>query len=98
MQPMRRETGRPNYRDELFELIRARSFGRGKIMLASGREMAPQAPRRSARPGVAVAALDHRWRRAGGRRQASCGGRRAAMQAATAEPAMATAAVANAIW
>lgn len=38
MQPMRRETGRPNYRDELFELIRARSFGRGKIMLASGRE------------------------------------------------------------
>ena len=38
MQPMRRETGRPNYRDELFELIRVRSFGRGKIMLASGRE------------------------------------------------------------
>jgi orotate phosphoribosyltransferase len=38
MQPMRRETGGPNYRDELFELIRARSFGRGKITLASGRE------------------------------------------------------------
>ena len=38
MQPMRRETGRSSYRDELFELIRARSFGRGKIMLASGRE------------------------------------------------------------
>jgi orotate phosphoribosyltransferase len=27
-----------NYRAELFELIRTRSFGRGKIMLASGRE------------------------------------------------------------
>jgi orotate phosphoribosyltransferase len=38
MQPMRRETGRPNYRADLFELIRARSFGRGKITLASGRE------------------------------------------------------------
>ena len=38
MQPMRRETGRPNYRAELFELIRTRSFGRGRIMLTSGRE------------------------------------------------------------
>lgn len=27
-----------NYRDELFELIRTRSFGRGRILLASGRE------------------------------------------------------------
>ena len=38
MQPLRRETTRHSYRDELFELIRARSFGRGKIKLASGRE------------------------------------------------------------
>lgn len=38
MQPLRRETGKRDYRDELFELIRARSFGRGRIMLASGRE------------------------------------------------------------
>jgi orotate phosphoribosyltransferase len=38
MQPMRRETSRHDYRAELFELIRTRSFGRGKIMLASGRE------------------------------------------------------------
>jgi orotate phosphoribosyltransferase len=38
MQPLRRETGKHDYRAELFELIRARSFGRGKIMLASGRE------------------------------------------------------------
>ena len=37
MQPMRRETGRTN-REELFDLIRTRSFGRGKIKLASGRE------------------------------------------------------------
>ena len=37
MQPLRRET-RHDYRAELFELIRTRSFGRGKIMLASGRE------------------------------------------------------------
>jgi orotate phosphoribosyltransferase len=38
MQPMHRAApGRP-YRDELFELIRTRSFGRGKIKLASGRE------------------------------------------------------------
>jgi orotate phosphoribosyltransferase len=38
MQPMRRAApGRP-CRDELFELIRTRSFGRGKIKLASGRE------------------------------------------------------------
>jgi hypothetical protein len=29
---------RHDYRAELFELIRTRSFGRGKIMLASGRE------------------------------------------------------------
>jgi orotate phosphoribosyltransferase len=28
----------PDYRAELFELIRTRSFGRGRIMLASGRE------------------------------------------------------------
>src|SRR5215217_7907702 len=38
MQPMRREESRHDYRGELFELIRTRSFGRGKIMLASGRE------------------------------------------------------------
>jgi orotate phosphoribosyltransferase len=38
MQPLRRANPPHNYRDELFELIRARSFGRGKIMLASGRE------------------------------------------------------------
>ena len=38
MQPLRRDTGKHDYRAELFELIRARSFGRGKIMLASGRE------------------------------------------------------------
>ena len=37
MQPLRR-TSRHSYRDELFELIRTRSFGRGKIKLASGRE------------------------------------------------------------
>jgi orotate phosphoribosyltransferase len=36
MQPQRREAG--NHRAELFELIRTRSFGRGKIKLASGRE------------------------------------------------------------
>ena len=38
MQPLRRATPPHDYRDELFELIRTRSFGRGKIMLASGRE------------------------------------------------------------
>jgi len=38
MQPLRREMQKHDYRAELFELIRARSFGRGKIMLASGRE------------------------------------------------------------
>lgn len=38
MQPLRRKTGKHDYRDELFELIRARSFGRGRILLASGRE------------------------------------------------------------
>src|SRR5947207_12487532 len=38
MQPLRRQAPPHNYRAELFELIRARSFGRGKIMLASGRE------------------------------------------------------------
>jgi orotate phosphoribosyltransferase len=38
MQPLRREMPKHDYRAELFELIRARSFGRGKIMLASGRE------------------------------------------------------------
>src|ERR1043166_3405366 len=38
MQPLRREAKPHDYRAELFELIRARSFGRGKIMLASGRE------------------------------------------------------------
>jgi orotate phosphoribosyltransferase len=38
MQPMRRADVQNTYRDELFALIRARSFGRGKIKLASGRE------------------------------------------------------------
>jgi orotate phosphoribosyltransferase len=38
MQPLRREMPKHDYRAELFELIRIRSFGRGKIMLASGRE------------------------------------------------------------
>jgi orotate phosphoribosyltransferase len=38
MQPMRRQTSKHDYRAELFELIRARSFGRGRIVLASGRE------------------------------------------------------------
>ena len=38
MQPLRRETGKHDYRAELFELIRKRSFGRGRILLASGRE------------------------------------------------------------
>ena len=37
MQPLR-QTDRHSDRDELFELIRTRSFGRGKIKLASGRE------------------------------------------------------------
>ena len=37
MQPLRK-TGRHDYRDELFELIRTRSFGRGRTLLASGRE------------------------------------------------------------
>jgi orotate phosphoribosyltransferase len=38
MQPQRRETDEERRRAELFELIRRRSFGRGKIKLASGRE------------------------------------------------------------
>src|SRR5215212_3379082 len=38
MQPLRREESKHDRRAELFELIRTRSFGRGKIMLASGRE------------------------------------------------------------
>jgi orotate phosphoribosyltransferase len=38
MQPLRRETSTHDYRAELFELIRTRSFGRGRILLASGRE------------------------------------------------------------
>lgn len=39
MQPMRRPENPPrDYRAELFELIRTRSFGRGKIILVSGRE------------------------------------------------------------
>jgi orotate phosphoribosyltransferase len=38
MQPLRRQMPKHDYRAELFELIRTRSFGRGKIMLASGRE------------------------------------------------------------
>src|ERR1044072_6841493 len=37
MQPLRRANPPHDYRAELFELIRTRSFGRGKIMLASGR-------------------------------------------------------------
>src|SRR5256714_10311012 len=38
MQPVRREKPKHDYRSELFELIRTRSFGRGKIKLVSGRE------------------------------------------------------------
>ena len=39
MQPLRREASMPHdHRAELFELIRTRSFGHGRIMLASGRE------------------------------------------------------------
>ena len=38
MQPLRRDTTRHDHRAELFELIRTRSFGRGRILLASGRE------------------------------------------------------------
>jgi orotate phosphoribosyltransferase len=38
MQPLRREMPKHDYRAELFELIRTRSFGRGKIKLVSGRE------------------------------------------------------------
>jgi len=38
MQPLRRDTSKHDYRAELFELIRTRSFGRGRIKLASGRE------------------------------------------------------------
>src|SRR3954465_2431360 len=38
MQPPRCQAPPPKYRGELCELIRTRSFGRGKIMLASGRE------------------------------------------------------------
>src|ERR1043165_1502278 len=38
MQPLRRANPPHDYRSELFELIRTRSFGRGKIMLSSGRE------------------------------------------------------------
>src|SRR3954465_14700145 len=39
MQPLRREMSKPrDYPAQLFSLIRARSFGRGRIMLASGRE------------------------------------------------------------
>jgi orotate phosphoribosyltransferase len=37
MQPLRK-TPNHDYRAELFELIRTRSFGRGRIVLASGRE------------------------------------------------------------
>jgi orotate phosphoribosyltransferase len=37
MQPLRK-TPKHDYRAELFELIRTRSFGRGRILLASGRE------------------------------------------------------------
>jgi orotate phosphoribosyltransferase len=37
MQPLRK-TPDHDYRAELFDLIRARSFGRGRILLASGRE------------------------------------------------------------
>ena len=38
MQPMRRQASDNDPRATLFELIRQRSFGRGKIKLASGRE------------------------------------------------------------
>ena len=38
MQSVRREKPKHDYRSELFELIRTRSFGRGKIKLVSGRE------------------------------------------------------------
>src|SRR6185369_671393 len=38
MQPLRRQMPPHDYRAELFELIRTRSFGRGRIVLASGRE------------------------------------------------------------
>jgi orotate phosphoribosyltransferase len=38
MQPLRRESSKHDYRAELFDLIRTRSFGRGRILLASGRE------------------------------------------------------------
>ena len=38
MQPLRRDAAKHDYRAELFELIRTRSFGRGRILLASGRE------------------------------------------------------------
>ena len=38
MQPLRRDESTHDHRAELFELIRTRSFGRGRIMLASGRE------------------------------------------------------------
>src|SRR5438477_8172247 len=38
MQPLRRQMPPHEFRAELFELIRTRSFGRGKIVLASGRE------------------------------------------------------------
>src|SRR5882672_1227553 len=38
MQPLRRQTSTHDYRAELFELIRTRSFGRGRILLTSGRE------------------------------------------------------------
>jgi orotate phosphoribosyltransferase len=38
MQPLRRDAAKHDYRAELFELIRQRSFGRGRILLASGRE------------------------------------------------------------
>src|SRR5256885_1921465 len=38
MQPLRRDTSKHDYRAELFELIRMRSFGRGHIKLTSGRE------------------------------------------------------------
>ena len=38
MQPLRRANPSHDYRAELFELIRTRSFGRGKIKLVSGRE------------------------------------------------------------
>jgi orotate phosphoribosyltransferase len=38
MQPMRRQASDSDHRAALFELIRQRSFGRGKIKLASGRE------------------------------------------------------------